>query len=79
MTKIANNSICPVCGNRVELIRIESSPESGPGWGWASYQVVCENCGAEGPYTTDIHGPNYVEKEQEYAINGWNKLIGAAR
>ena len=50
-SKIANNGICPVCGKKVNLIEIESDPEEGPGMGWHSWQVVCNNCGAQGPYT----------------------------
>ncbi len=75
MYKIANNRICPVCGKKVQLIEIESSPEEGPGWGWSSYQVVCSNCGAQGPY--EKYGQD--EKQKQYAIDGWNKLIGAAK
>lgn len=75
MIKIANNQICPVCGKKVQLIQIESDPESGPGWGWMSYRVVCYNCGAQGPY--EKYGP--IEAQKLYAIDGWNKLIGATK
>ena len=74
MNMIANDSICPVCGERVRLVKIESDPEEGPGPGWISYQVVCENCGARGPY--DAYGA--FNDKKEYAISGWNKLIGMA-
>lgn len=75
MCKIANNQICPVCGKKVRLIKIESDPEEGPGWGWMSCQVVCYNCGARGPY--EKYGP--IEAQKLYAINSWNKLIGAIK
>ena len=74
-TKIANNGICPACGKKVKLIEIESDPEEGPGMGWHSWQVVCNNCGAQGPY--EEYGS--TEKQKQYAVGGWNKLIGAAR
>lgn len=74
--KIANNSICPVCGKRVRLIEIESDPEAGPGPGWQSWQVVCDNCGAQGPYKIGFI-PD--EQQKQYAIDGWNKLIGATK
>jgi len=74
-SKIANNGICPVCGKKVKLIEIESDPESGPGWGWMSYRVVCYNCGARGPY--EEYGS--AEKQKQYAIDSWNKLIGATK
>lgn len=74
-SKIANNGICPVCGRKVSLIEIESDPEEGPGMGWRSQQVVCNNCGAQGPY--EEYGSS--EKQKQYAVDGWNKLIGAAR
>ncbi len=71
-TKIANNSICPVCGKRVKLVEIESDPEDGPGMGWSSWQVQCHKCGAKGPY--DRFNTEYALKK--YAIDGWNILIG---
>ena len=72
---IANNSICPVCGKKVKLVEIESDPESGPGMGWSSWQVVCDNCGAQGPF--EEYGPS--NRQKQYAIDGWNKLIGAIK
>ena len=75
MRKIANNKLCPVCGKKVNLVKIESSPEEGPGWGWMSYQIVCDNCGAQGPY--EEHGT--PESQKLYAIDGWNKLIGVTK
>ena len=74
--KIANNSICPVCGKRVRLIEIESDPEEGPGMGWYSWQVTCDECGAQGPYQAYFGSS---EQKKQYAIDGWNKLIGATR
>ncbi len=73
---IANNSICPVCGKKVKLVEIESDPEEGPGMGWHSWQVICDECGAQGPYEI---GFKTSEQNKRYAIAGWNKLIGATK
>jgi len=59
----------------VQLIEIESDPESGPGLGWHSWQVVCDNCGAQGPF--EEYGQS--DRQKQYAIDGWNKLIGVAK
>ncbi len=75
--KIANNSICPVCGKRVKLVEIESDPEEGPGMGWYSWQVICDECGAQGPYIKMVFGSS--KQKKQYAIDGWNKLIGATK
>lgn len=76
MCKIANNQICPVCNKRVKLVEIESDPEEGPGIGWHSWQVICDECGAQGPYKT---GFIPSEQQKQYAIDGWNKLIGVTK
>ena len=76
MNTLANNGICPVCSKRVKLVEIESDPEEGPGMGWHSWQVICDECGAQGPYK-DGFGSSAQKKQ--YAIDGWNKLIGVTR
>ena len=74
MSKL-NSRKCPVCGNKIELEQIESDPDEGPGMGWESFQVVCDWCGACGPYLTI---GSYNDRKK-YAIDGWNKLIGAVK
>ena len=76
MGEIANNQLCPVCSKRVKLVEIESDPESGPGMGWHSWQVICSECGAQGPYKD---GFGSSEQKKQYAIDGWNKLIGVTK
>ena len=76
MCKIANDQICLACGEQVQLIEIESDPEFGSGMGWHSWQVVSDKCGAQGPYK---NGFGSSEQKKQYAIDGWNKLIGVTR
>ena len=76
MSEIANNQLCPVCSKRVKLVEIKSDPESGPGMGWHSWQVICGECGAQGPYKD---GFGSSEQKKQYAIDSWNKLIGVAK
>ena len=76
MCKIANDQICPVCGEHVQLIEIESVPDYGPRIGCYSWQVICDECGAQGPYKI---GFGSAEQKKQYAIDGWNKLIGVTK
>jgi len=44
--------------------------------GWHSWQVICSECGAQGPYKD---GFGSSEQKKQYAIDGWNKLIGVTK